>query len=446
MNDRPTNVRYLIVAITAFAAMWMYIDRVCFSTLSPQIAADLGVDSKRISYVLGAFFLTYAVFQVPIGALADRYGPRLILTVSIAAWSICTAATAFVGTAIGLMVVRLALGACESGAYPASAGLVRKWSSPTERGRLSSIVAFGGRIGGAIAPAMTVLIAITWLGDPESRKANWRTVFLIYGLAGLVVAVAFWMIVRNSPKEHPWANAAEADRVPAPIAPSGPAQPFLTRFLAVVMSPNMWLFGATQFCVNVGWVFLITSMPAYLKEQFNVPSEDIGNMQSVPLIASCFGMAFGGLFTDMMYRKLGPRWGRSFPIAATLLFCAGMYFLAMRLNDPWSVVIALACMAFAVDVSVPCIWAFAQDVGGRSVGTALGWGNMWGNIGAAVSPVALVALRDDIGWTGAFAVCAGCFVAAAGCGLSLNATVPIGRANPGVAPQDASDYGEPGSK
>src|SRR5258708_25257678 len=85
---RPTNVRYLVVAVTAFAAMWMYIDRVCFSTLSPGIGKELGIQPDDMSYVLGAFFFSYALFQIPIGSLADRYVPRIGLAAAIAPWSV----------------------------------------------------------------------------------------------------------------------------------------------------------------------------------------------------------------------------------------------------------------------------------------------------------------------------------------------------------------------
>ena len=90
--ERPTNVRYQVVAVTAVAALWMYIDRVCFSTLAPGIRQELGIDKEHMAFVLGAFFFTYALFQIPIGSLADRYGPRAVLAISIVAWSLCTAA------------------------------------------------------------------------------------------------------------------------------------------------------------------------------------------------------------------------------------------------------------------------------------------------------------------------------------------------------------------
>src|SRR5262245_27265961 len=115
--------RYLIVGVTAVAAMWMYIDRVCFSTLAGPIQKDLGLSDEQNGYMLGACFFTYALFQIPMGALADRFGARLVLALSIAAWSLVTAATGFTQTFAALLVVRLMLGVTESGAYPAAAGL-----------------------------------------------------------------------------------------------------------------------------------------------------------------------------------------------------------------------------------------------------------------------------------------------------------------------------------
>jgi MFS transporter, ACS family, glucarate transporter len=439
MNPHPTRVRYLVVAVTAVAALWMYIDRVCFSTLAPDIGKELGIAPQNMSFILGAFFLTYALFQIPIGSLADMYGPRIVLTIAIVAWSLCTAATSLAGGAAALLAVRLALGGCESGAYPAAAGLVRKWASAEERGRLSSIVAFGGRIGGAIAPVLTALVAVRLLGDPHTGARGWRGIFLLYGLLGLLAALVFWFVTRDTPAVHPWANRAEAARVP-PAGSTDHASPgWSQRLVALAASPNMWLFGATQFFVNVGWAFLITSLPGYLKDRFKVDTEDVGRMQTVTLVASCIGTACGGLFADLMYASLGPRWGRALPIGLVLILCAATYVVATQMPTAWGVVMALTLMAFLVDLGIPSIWAFAQDVGGRHVGATLGWGNMWGNLGAAVSPVALQLIRDWQGWDTAFAVCAGCFVLGATTGLNLNATVPVAHSEPPLD-HEAADY------
>src|SRR5262245_51554223 len=101
--------RYFIVGITAVAALWLYIDRVCFSTLADPIQKDLGLSADQKEMMLSAFFFTYALFQIPIGALADRFGTRAVLTVSIAAWSLVTLATGFAQTFLALMAIRLML-------------------------------------------------------------------------------------------------------------------------------------------------------------------------------------------------------------------------------------------------------------------------------------------------------------------------------------------------
>src|SRR5262249_25903591 len=134
---------------------------------------------------------------------------------SIAAWSLVTMATGFVGGFLTLLAIRLTLGITEAGAYPAAAGLIKNWAKPEERGRFSSVVAFGGRVGGAIAPWLTAALAtglvgvavVEWVisptpAPPDSHgkpPPNWRGVFVVYGFCGLAVALLFWLIVRDRP-------------------------------------------------------------------------------------------------------------------------------------------------------------------------------------------------------------------------------------------------------
>lgn len=444
--------RYLIVAVTAVAALFLYIDRVCFSTLADPIQKDLGISDDQKGYILGAFFLTYALFQIPMGTLADRFGARAVLALSIAAWSLVTAATGFAQSFVTLVVVRLMLGVSEAGAYPAAAGLVKNWAKPDERGRFSSVVALGGRIGGAIAPWLTATLGVALIGvavveyvstpaapatplaADEPPRPNWRGVFVLYGMIGLIVALVFWLLVRDRP---PSAQTSVPEPEPASVPddwhalPGGAATPvkaprtFLQRLGLLARTRNMWLFGGVQFAVNLSWAFVVTLLPTYLNEAFGVPLEQRGQMQSMVLAVGCTGMVFGGLVTDYLRKWFGPRLGRSLPLAVTLGGCSVALFLVPTFASVWAVVAALGVMAFLVDLHNPTIWSFAQDVGGRNVGAALGWGNMWGNLGAAVSPVALTAIRTAAGWDAAFVFCGFAFAAAAACGILLDATKPV---------------------
>jgi ACS family glucarate transporter-like MFS transporter len=324
-------------------------------------------------------------------------------------------------------------------------------------------VALGGRIGGASAPALTATLAAMLIGvgvvesiytplppviplaADEPVRANWRGVFVIYGLCGLLVAAFFWLVIRDRPtksnqpdqSDETTENLDESESnqklheewhalPPAPSStPSPLAKDFLAKIVLLARSPNMWFFGGVQFGVNLGWVFLITLLPTYLNAVFQIPLDERGSMQSVALTTGCCGMFFGGFVTDLLRKWLGPRYGRSIPIGITLGGCAVVFFVAPILPTAWTVVVALGVMAFFVDLHNPSIWSFAQDVGGKNVGAALGWGNMWGNLGAALSPVLLTAIGKAAGWNVVFLFCGISFTFAATCGLMLDATKPV---------------------
>ncbi|MDB5311043.1 MAG: sauU 4 [Gemmataceae bacterium] len=462
--------RYLVVGITAVAALWMYIDRVCFSTLAGPVQTDLGLTDREKARILGAFFFSYALFQIPMGTLADRFGARLILTVSIAAWSAVTALTGFAWSFASLFAIRLLLGVTEAGAYPAAAGLVKRWARPQERGRFSSVVALGGRVGGAVAPWMTGKLSLllagvglaVWLTDNPSG-VNWRGVLTLYGLCGILVAGLFWVMVRDHPPGQDWLSPAEkkdvtvvgGDPDPSPSPPTplphqkreedpadewhampagpgpladapGPARPltFFQRMRAITSSRNMWLFGGLQFCNNIPWAVLITLLPEYLGVR-GVPFDQVGEVQSLILFVGCGGMVVGGFVTDGLYRWFGPRWGRSLPIAFNMSMCGVMYAVLSSSPVLWVVIAAFALVALFQDLGIPSVWAVAQDVGGRNVGAALGWGNMLGNLGAALSPILITEVRLAGGWTAAFVVCAACYFASAASGFLLDATKPV---------------------
>lgn len=424
--------RYVIVGITAVAALLMYIDRVCISILADPIQTDLGLSDREKARALGAFFFTYALFQIPMGSLADRFGARLVLAGSIAAWSAVTGLTGFVTGFATLLVARLCLGLAEAGAYPAAAGLVKRWALPEERGRFSSGVALGGRVGGAVAPTLTRWIAIglagvgawTWAANPSG--VNWRSAFVVYALAGLVIALVFWLMVRDHPPVKP-------DHEP-PIGPS-PAEPpaengakppatLLRRLRVIATTRTMWLFGGVQFCNNVSWAFLVTLLPTFLKDA-NIEIGLRSDIQTGVLFAGCVGTLLGGFATDAVRRRLGPRWSRAAPIAAMMTLCAVMCGVVSSSPGLWVAVGALAMMSMCQDIGIPSVWAYAQDVGGKNVGAALGWGNMLGNFGAALSPVLLTEVQLVGGWEASFALCAGCYLVAATCGLMLDATRPL---------------------
>ncbi|MBI3865805.1 MAG: MFS transporter [Planctomycetia bacterium] len=265
---------------------------------------------------------------------------------------------------------------------------------------------------------------------------GWRPVLLVYGIAGLAVAATFWFCFRNSPAEHPWCNAAERSLIGGEAAESpGGAAAARTKFpaRAILTSLSLWMSSISQFTTNMAWLFFVTFFARYLSDVHHVPILDRSVMAAVPPMAGIVGMFLGGHLTDSLVQKIGLRWGRALPMALTRFGAAAAYLACLWIDSPWPATIAFASGFLFVDLGVSAVWAFMQDVGGKHVGAILGWGNMWGNFGAALAPL----LYDRVlgpdpktaDWNVMFLVCAGLFVVSGLSGLWINATVPIVAAN-----------------
>tara|TARA_R110002072_G_scaffold13481_1_gene56696 strand:+ start:141729 stop:143756 length:2028 start_codon:yes stop_codon:yes gene_type:complete len=271
---------------------------------------------------------------------------------------------------------------------------------------------------------------------------GWRPILFVYGSAGILVAGFFWFFFYNRPEAHPWSNQAEHALIlegreglakhdgqklePAPIK-------------ALVLSFNMWCSCFSQWGTNVGWVFLVTWLSRYLLDVHNVPILERGTMAMTPVLIGMLGMMSGGKVTDLLASKVGIKWGRRLPIAGSRVVALTAYLCCVgittqlpadsALNTPWVFVGLFSVVAFATDFGTPSVWAFTQDIGGRQVGSVLGWGNMWGNLGAAVSPLIYdyflgenPTLND---WNMMFVVCAVAFFFSGLFGILMDATKPL---------------------
>ena len=88
--QKPSRTRYWVVAFAVSLAVIQYVDRVCISQSKRDIQHDLKLDDPTMSWVMGAFGLAYALFEIPSGWMGDRYGPRQALIRVVLWWSFFT--------------------------------------------------------------------------------------------------------------------------------------------------------------------------------------------------------------------------------------------------------------------------------------------------------------------------------------------------------------------
>jgi ACS family glucarate transporter-like MFS transporter len=271
--------------------------------------------------------------------------------------------------------------------------------------------------------------------------AGWRPVMYVFGGIGFLVAAIYWLIVRNHPSQHPRTSPAELERIAEGRSEASASADNATGGVplkALVKSTSMWCDCFMQLGSNVAWMFLVTWLARYLADVHDVPILQRGLLASLPLLAGTVGMLSGGKATDLLTARVGLKWGRRGPLFVTKITGAMAYgccllFSTFPADSPLNSAVAMtACfcvVSFSIDFGNPANWAFKQDVGGRHVGSVLGWGNMWGNIGAACSPLiynAVLGEHPNLGdWNNMMIVCLIAFVLAGIFALGIDASKPI---------------------
>jgi MFS family permease len=422
---RPTAVRHQILATATTVAFLMYLDRICLAQIisSDSFQKNIHLDQNQIDWIKGAFFWAYALFQVPAGWLSDRFGARMLITIYIAAWSLFTAATSFSTGFVTLFIARLLCGLAEAGYYPASSSLMTRWAHIGSRGLASSFISWGGRIGGALAPWLTAFVIMT--------SGDWRYAGWIYGFGGLAVAACYWIVFREHPRQHPRCNAAEIAVLAEGRGEFLPAKNTARRFpwAAACSSMNLWFVNAVQFFTNIGWAFLILSLPDYLKNVMKLDDATSGWVTTAALFIGISALPFGGIATDYLSARWGKRLGRMLPMSVTKFAAAACYLLAVTTDSPWGMAVSFGLVTFFADFGLPAMWTTMQDISGKHQAQLFGWANMWGNFGAALLPIlftkVLLLYDTNHDYREGVWLCAAAFVLAGLFALFVNAEKPV---------------------
>jgi MFS transporter, ACS family, glucarate transporter len=383
LSERPSRVRFLVLAWVCSLAVLSYLDRVCMSVASPYIRTDLGMDEVQMGTVFSAFALFYALFEIPGGWMGDRIGPRKVITRIVVWWS---AFTILIGTVTryGVLLITQALfGAGEAGGFPNAAKIFSRWMPRAERGLSSGMMWMCGRAGGAFVPALVVMLM---------THMKWRYVFMIFGAIGMVWAVLFWLWFRDHPEEMKGVNAAEVELIQRGRIQRDQIDHASVPWGRLLRSGNLWTIMWMYFSFSYGWYFYITWMPTYLKSRG--VSMSYGGM---PLLFGAFGSVFGGLLTDYVVRKTGNLKNRRYIGFAGFFLGSIAMATSVTIDNPIESLVVISMASFFGDLTLASCWAVCMDVGHELSGTVSGCMNMWGNLAGFVAPTVTGILLKQFG-------------------------------------------------
>src|SRR5271168_823126 len=157
-------IRYLLAIWLFVLSAIAFLDRTNVSIAGIQISREFGIDNARLGWVISAFLIGYAAFQIPAGLLVHRFGSRLVLTFAVLWWGLFSVLTTLVPPGVGgslvmLVIVRFSLGAGEAAMYPAASQFVERWFPIEERGKANGIIFGGVGVGsGVTQPIVTAII------------------------------------------------------------------------------------------------------------------------------------------------------------------------------------------------------------------------------------------------------------------------------------------------
>ena len=375
--------RYVLIGILFFHSVNTYMDRACIASAVDYIKEDLNISGTMMGLILGIFAIGYALFQIPSGWFADKYGPRKALTIVVSVWSCFTALTGAAASGFQMMVLRFLFGAGEAGAFPGATQAFFRWLPVKERGLAHGINFSGSRLGAAFS-----LILMPWL----IMQIGWRWTFVFNGALGIIWAAVWLLWFRDNPKDNPKVNKEELEYIEKGRAEDF-KQTIKSSFAEIFTSLNMSLAMLQYFASNVTFYISLTWLPSYLKQQWPNDPKAI-YWSAVPLVCAAFANWIAGTMVTQLFKR-GKHVG-SRRITAIIGFTLGAIglLLATRTDNMYWFVFCFSLATFGVDMTLSPSWAFCNDIGGGHSGAVSGAMNMVGNFGAAISIILFPFLQD----------------------------------------------------
>lgn len=386
--------RFVLISILFFHSVNTYMDRACIASAADFIMKDLSISKDMLGLILGIFAVGYALFQIPSGWIADRFGPRKALTIVVSVWSIFTAFTGAARNAIQMLILRFLFGVGEAGAFPGATQAFFRWLPVKERGLAHGINFSGSRLGAALS-----LFLMPWL----ISIIGWRWTFAVNGLIGIIWATVWLIWFRDNPRNNRKINQAELDYIEAGRVSDFTAG-IKASFAEVFTSLNMSLAMMQYFASNVTFFISLTWLPSYIKNQWPDDPHAI-YYSAVPLIFAAFANWIAGSMVTGLFKKgyhVGSR-----RITAIVGFSLGVIGLILAIQTRnldflttdkaqlYWFVFCFGLATFGVDMTLSPSWAFCNDIGGSNSGAVSGSMNMVGNIGAALSAIIFPLLLNE---------------------------------------------------
>jgi len=402
-RQRPSNIRWRIMAILVFVSFVSYLLRGNLSIAGPAMVQDLQLTEVQWGWIMAAFPLGYALFQFPGGYWGDRRGPRFTMAAITIAWAVLIAVTSLTPArdvaplylVIGfLLTVQFLVGASHAPVFPIMVAAIERWFPPGGWALPNGLTSAGLTVGLAVTAS-----ALPWLID----QYGWRTGFLALAPFAFVAGALWWWYSRDHPADHPGVNTAELTLLTSPAGHRAAEGCTEAAWRRVLKNRDALLVTLSYASMNFVFYVVFSWGYYYMVTVREMGAQEAGFLTSAQWLAGAAGAFTGGWLGDRFCMKYGVRWGCRMPI---VIGCSASALLLIGVAlhpDAYVAAFMLGACFFFNQFTEGAFGANGAAIGGRHAGAVYGLFNTGANLMGFANALLLSAIAATLGWKVAIA-------------------------------------------
>ena len=382
--------RARIFAITWLAYAAFYLCRKNLSVAIPSLESSCVFTRFQLADILFAYSLAYTVGQLFGGSLGDRFSPRLLVTIGMLLSAVASFSMGFSGVYLPFLALAVVNGAGQSMGWPSLVKNMASWFDATRRGTVMAWWSTNYVLGGFLATVFA-----TWVISHPSLLFGWKwqRAFWLPSVVLSAIAVLFFAIDRDGPKEHEARAEAEAQQLTAAVRRGN--------YVRLLRRPIIWVFALTAALLKIVRYSFLFWLPLYMTDQLHYRLSDAGYLSSLYELVGFGGALAAGYLSDRAAR------GKRLPVACLMQAgLAGVCFLYTGMASAgglWNAIGVSLAGIFTYGPDTLMQGAAAQDVGERELAaTASGFISGSASVGQLLSPYLVAGLTKAAGWNHLF--------------------------------------------
>ena len=402
------NYRWKIAGLLFFAGMLNYLDRAALSVVAPLLKTELHIDDAQMGFIFSSFFIGYCSLCFVGGWAADTYGPKKVFAWAAGVWSLFCGLTAIITGYVHLLIFRVLFGMGEGPMGTTTNKAITNWFPREEAGRALGFTNCGQPLGAAVAGPIVGLVALNY---------GWRVSFVVIALLGALWLVAWLLIFKDTPEQHPKVSEAERELIRvsrAEVLVEGVQEG--RSLVSYIFSAPVLAVATAFFCFNYVLYFFLTWLPSYLMDFQHLDIKSMSIIAVIPWLGAALGFLGGGFVTDALARKLG-----NVILARKCVLIVGLGVAAtcvMITTQVSSLSMAVACITVSsvfLFVTPQICWGLIQDIVPKNrVGGTGGFVHLLANLAGIIAPsLTGLVVQYGGGYNVAFVITAGV------CGLGM---------------------------